>query len=149
MKSKSKFKSKTKINPQQETFIHIVHSKRLQPLKKQPAVSCVEAERTIDKAYLAELAGSDEYVSIAFCYKNYNEATKPRLSPNESCAVISVAKAKELLHTEELAEEALTSVSIILFSAVSQTFGGFLTDGETSKRYVLSKGSEYANLSSL
>lgn len=144
-----KYKSKTKIEPQQETFINIVHSKRLKPLKKQPAVNCIEAVRTIDKDYLAELAGSDEYVSIAFCYKNYNEEANPRLSQNESCAVISVAKAKELLHTEELAEEALTSVSIILFSAVSQTFGGFLTDGETSKRYVLSKGTEYADLSSM
>ncbi|WP_201527906.1 hypothetical protein [Psychrobacter frigidicola] len=142
-------KSKTKIKPQQETFIHIVHSKRLKPLKKQPAVKCVEAVKKIDKHYLAELAGSEEYVSIAFCYKNYNEEANPRLSENESCAIISVAKAKELLHTEVLAEEALTSVSIILFSAVSQTFGGFLTDGETSKRYVLSKGTEYANLSSL
>lgn len=144
-----KSKSKSKIEPKQETFINIVHSKRLKPLKTQPAVNCIEAVKTIDKAYLAELAGSDEYVSIAFCYKNYNEEANPRLSQNESCAVISVAKAKELLHTEELAKEALTSVSIILFSAVSQTFGGFLTDGETSKRYVLSKGTEYANLSAL
>lgn len=142
-------KSKTKVDPKQETFIHIVHSKRLKPLKKQPAVKCIEATKTIDQAYLAELAGSDEYISIAFCYKNYNEETNPRLSENESCAVISVAKAKELLHTEVLAEEALTSVSIILFSAVSQTFGGFLTDGATSKRYVLSKGIEYAGLTSL
>lgn len=138
-----------KISPAQEVFIHIVHSPRIKPLKKQPAVKCVEAKRTIDKAYLAELAGSDEYVSIAFCYKNYNEEANPRLSENESCAVISVEKAKELLHTEELAEEALSAVSIILFSAVSQTFGGFLTDGETNKRYVLSKGTEYAGLSSL
>ena len=144
-----KSRIKTKTNPAQEVFIHIVHSRRLKPLKKQPAVKCVEAVKTIDKAYLAELSGSDEYVSIAFCYKNYNEDTNPRLSANESCAVISVEKAKELLHTEELAEEALTAVSIILFSAVSQTFGGFLTDGETSKRYVLSKGTEYAGLSSL
>ena len=143
-------KSRTKKKPaQQETFINIVHSPRIKPLKKQPAVNCVEAVGHIDKAYLAELAGSDEYVSIAFCYKNYNEENNPRLSENESCAVISVAKAKELLHTEELAEEALTAVSIILFSAVSQTFGGFLTDGETNKRYVLSKGTEYANLTSL
>ena len=144
-----KSRIKTKTNPAQEVFIHIVHSRRLKPLKKQPAVKCVEAVKTIDKAYLAELSGSDEYVSIAFCYKNYNEDTNPRLSANESCAVISVEKAKELLHTEELAEEALTAVSIILFSAVSQTFGGFLMDGETSKRYVLSKGTEYAGLSSL
>ena len=144
-----KSKIKTKINPAQETFIHIVHSKRIKPLKKQPGVKCVEAVKTIDKAYLAELSGCDEYVSIAFCYKNYNEETKPRLSENESCAVISVAKAKELLNATELAEEALSAVSIILFSAVSQTFGGFLTDGETSKRYVLSKGTEYAGLSSL
>lgn len=142
-------KSRSKKQPQQETFINIVHSPRLKPLKEQPAVNCIEATKHIDKAYLSELAGSDEYVSIAFCYKNYNEETNPRLSENESCAVISVAKAKELLHTEELAEEALTAVSIILFSAVSQTFGGFLTDGETNKRYVLSKGTEYANLSSL
>lgn len=142
-------KSKTKKNTQQETFIHIVHSKRLKPLKKQPAVKCIEAVDKIDKAYLAELAGSDEYISIAFCYKNYSEKANPRLSENESCAVISVAKAKELLGTEELAEEALSAVSIILFSAVSQTFGGFLTGGETSKRYVLSKGTEYAGLSSL
>ena len=142
-------KIKTKINPTQEVFIHIVHSKRLKPLKKQPAVKYIEAVKPIDNAYLAELAGSDEYVSIAFCYKNYNEESKPRLSENESCAVISVEKAKELLNTTELAEEALTAVSIILFSAVSQTFGGFLTDGETSKRYVLSKGTEYAGLSSL
>ena len=142
-------KIKTKMNPTQEVFIHIVHSKRLKPLKKQPAVKCIEAVKPIDNAYLAELAGSDEYVSIAFCYKNYNEESKPRLSENESCAVISVEKAKELLNTTELAEEALTAVSIILFSAVSQTFGGFLTDGETSKRYVLSKGTEYAGLSSL
>ncbi len=133
----------------QETFINIVHSKRLKPLKKQPAVKCIEAVDSISKEYLAELAGSDEYISIAFCYKNYNEEANPRLSENESCAVISVAKAKELLHTEELAEEALTAVSIILFSAVSQTFGGFLTDGETNKRYVLSKGTEYANLTSI
>lgn len=139
----------TKAKPKQETFINIVHSPRLKPLKKQPAVKCTEATKTIDKAYLAELAGSDEYISIAFCYKNYNEEKNPRLSENESCAIISVAKAKELLHTEELAEEALTAVSIILFSAVSQTFGGFLTDGETNKRYVLSKGTEYANLTSL
>ena len=90
------------------------------------------------------------YVSKTIeAYKNYNDEAKPRLSENESCAVISVEKAKELLHTEVLAEEALTSVSIILFSAVSQTFGGFLTDGETNKRYVLSKGTEYAGLSSL
>lgn len=142
-------KSKSSKKPKQETFIHIVHSKRLKPLKKQPAVRCVEAVESIDKAYLAELAGSEEYISIAFCYKNYNEETNPRLSENESCAVISVAKAQELLHTEELAEEALSAVSIILFSAVSQTFGGFLTDGETNKRYVLSKGTEYAGLSSL
>ncbi|TXD96228.1 hypothetical protein ES754_11380 [Psychrobacter frigidicola] len=142
-------RSTTKKQPQQETFINIVHSKRLKPLKKQPAVNCVEAVKTIDQAYLAELAGSEEYISIAFCYKNYNEEMNPRLSENESCAVISVAKAKELLHTEVLAEEALTAVSIILFSAVSQTFGGFLTDGETNKRYVLSKGTEYAGLTSL
>lgn len=71
------------------------------------------------------------------------------LSANESCAVISVAKAKEWLNTEVLAEEALSAVSIILFSAVSQIFGGFLTDGQTSKRYVLSKGTEYAGLSSV
>ncbi|HSP86322.1 MAG TPA: hypothetical protein VLN09_11415, partial [Psychrobacter sp.] len=58
-------------------------------------------------------------------------------------------KAKELLNTTELAEKALSAVSIILFSAVSQTFGGFLMDDETSKRYVLSKGTEYADLSSL
>ena len=139
----------SKAKPEQEIFINIVHSKRLKPLKKQPAVKCIQARGPIDKAYLAELAGSDEYISIAFCYKNYNEETNPRLSENESCAVISVAKAKELLHTEVLAEEALTSVSIILFSAVSQTFGGFLTDGETNKRYVLSKGTEYAGLTSL
>lgn len=138
-----------RINPAQEVFIHIVHSPRIEPLKKQPAVKCVEATRTIDKAYLAELSGSEEYVSIAFCYKNYNEEANPRLSENESCAVISVEKAKELLHTTELAEEALSAVSIILFSAVSQTFGGFLTDGETNKRYVLSKGTEYAGLSAL
>lgn len=142
-------KSRTKIDPKIETFIHIVHSPRLKPLKKQPAVKAVEATRAIDRDYLAELAGSEEYISIAFCYKNYNEEKNPRLSENESCAVISVAKAKELLHTEVLAEEALTSVSIILFSAVSQTFGGFLTDGETNKRYVLSKGTEYAGLTSL
>ena len=129
----------------QEVFIHIVHSKRLKPLKKQPAVKCIQATGHIDQQYLAELAGSDEFISIAFCYKNYNDETNPRLSENESCAVISVAKAKELLHTEVLAEEALSAVSIILFSAVSQTFGGFLTDGETNKRYVLSKGTEYAN----
>ncbi|WP_256932958.1 hypothetical protein, partial [Psychrobacter sp. BF1] len=128
--------SKTKKQPQ-EVFIHIVHSKRLKPLKKQPAVECVQATGHIDQHYLAELAGSEEYISIAFCYKNYNEEANPRLSENESCAVISVAKAKELLHTEVLAEEALSAVSIILFSAVSQTFGGFLTDGETNKRYVL------------
>lgn len=140
------FRTKT---PQQETFIHIVHSPRLKPLKPQPAVKCTVARGPIDKAYLAELAGSNEYISIAFCYKNYNDEATPRLSENESCAVISVEKAKELLHTEVLAEEALTSVSIILFSAVSQTFGGFLTDGETNKRYVLSKGTEYAGLSSL
>ncbi len=141
-------KSKTKKQPQ-ETFINIVHSRRLKPLKKQPAVKCIEAVNHINKEYLAELAGSNEYISIAFCYKNYNEETNPRLSENESCAVISVAKAKELLHTEVLAEEALSAVSIILFSAVSQTFGGFLTDGETNKRYVLSKGTEYAGLSSV
>ncbi|MFC6204483.1 hypothetical protein [Psychrobacter urativorans] len=140
--------SKTKKQPQ-EVFIHIVHSKRLKPLKKQPAVKCVQATGHIDQQYLAELAGSEEYISIAFCYKNYNEEANPRLSENESCAVISVAKAKELLHTEVLAEEALSAVSIILFSAVSQTFGGFLTDGETNKRYVLSKGTEYAGLSSV
>lgn len=143
-------KSRTKKKPQQDdTIITIVHSKRLKPLKKQKGVKCIEAVDAIDKEFLASLAGSDEYISIAFCYKNYNENTNPRLSQNESCAVISVAKAKELLNTEELLEEALTSVSIILFSAVSQTFGGFLTDGETSKRYVLSKGTEYAGLSSL
>ncbi len=142
-------KIKTKMNPTQEVFIHIVHSKRLKPLKKQPAVKYIETVKPIDNAYLAELAGSDEYVSIAFCYKNYNEESNPRLSENESCAVISVEKAKELLNTTELAEEALSAVSIILFSAVSQTFGGFLMDGETSKRYVLSKGTEYAGLSSL
>ncbi len=141
--------SKTNTKPQEQTLITIVHSKRLQPLKKQLGVNCIEAAKPIDKDYLAELAGSDEYVSIAFCYKNYSEEGTPRLSPNESCAVISVANAKELLRTEELAEEALTSVSIILFSAVSQSFGGFLTDGQTSKRYVLSKGAEYAGLSSL
>lgn len=143
-------KSRTKKKPQQDdTIITIVHSKRLKPLKKQKGVKCIEAVNEIDKEFLANLAGSDEYISIAFCYKNYNEETKPRLSQNESCAVISVAKAKELLNTEELLEEALTAVSIILFSAVSQTFGGFLTDGETSKRYVLSKGTEYAGLSSI
>lgn len=143
-------KSRTKKKPQQDdTIITIVHSKRLKPLKKQKGVKCIEAVDAIDKEFLASLAGSDEYISVAFCYKNYNENTNPRLSQNESCAVISVAKAKELLNTEELLEEALTSVSIILFSAVSQTFGGFLTDGETSKRYVLSKGTEYAGLSSL
>ena len=143
-------KSRTKKKPQQDdTIITIVHSKRLKPLKKQKGVKCIEAVDAIDKEFLASLAGSDEYISIAFCCKNYNENTNPRLSQNESCAVISVAKAKELLNTEELLEEALTSVSIILFSAVSQTFGGFLTDGETSKRYVLSKGTEYAGLSSL
>lgn len=140
---------KSKAKPKLETYINIVHSPRLKPLKKQPAVKCIEATKTIDQAYLAELAGSDEYISIAFCYKNYNDEKCPRLSENESCAIISVAKAKELLHTEVLAEEALTAVSIILFSAVSQTFGGFLTDGETNKRYVLSKGTEYANLTSL
>ncbi|MES1964829.1 hypothetical protein M0N77_05710 [Psychrobacter sp. AH5] len=142
-------KSRTSKKPKQENFISIVHSKRLKPLKKQPAVQCIEAVESINKAYLAQLAGSDEYISIAFCYKNYNEDSNPRLSENESCAVISVAKAKELLRTEVLAEEALSAVSIILFSAVSQTFGGFLTDGETNKRYVLSKGTEYAGLSSL
>ena len=83
-----------KISPAQEVFIHIVHSPRIKPLKKQPAVKCVEAKRTIDKAYLAELAGSDEYVSIAFCYKNYNEEANPRLSENESCAVIVWKKPK-------------------------------------------------------
>ncbi len=141
-------KSKSK-QPKQEVFITIVHSKRLKPLKKQPAVRCIEAVNHIDKEFLAELAGSDEYISIAFCYKNYNEEKNPRLSENESCAVISVAHARELLHTDVLAEEALSAVSIILFSAVSQTFGGFLTDGETNKRYVLSKGTEYAGLSSV
>ena len=141
-------KSKPK-KPKQEVFITIVHSKRLKPLKKQPAVKCIEAVNHIDKAFLAQLAGSDEYISIAFCYKNYNEEKNPRLSENESCAVISVAHARELWHTDVLAEEALSAVSIILFSAVSQTFGGFLTDGETNKRYVLSKGTEYAGLSSV
>ena len=71
--------SKTKKQPQ-EVFIHIVHSKRLKPLKKQPAVKCVQATGHIDQQYLAELAGSEEYISIAFCYKNYNEEANPRLS---------------------------------------------------------------------
>ncbi|WP_169392453.1 MULTISPECIES: hypothetical protein [Psychrobacter] len=137
----------TRRKHQEDHLITIVHSTRLKPIKRQLSIRTLEAERPIDQAYLAELAGSDEYVSIAFCYRNYNDVNMPRLSINESCAVISLERAKEMLRTENMSECALDSVRIILFSAVSQTFGGFLTDGETDNRYVLSKGVDYAHLS--